>query len=155
MFVTNLFRGTHFFRIKRFLLNCAPGIKIGTNTKIVAPIWFGSVSQIEIGNNCFVNRNFSVEGNGKLTVNNNVDIGPNVHILTGGHLIGEADHRAGIGISYNVEIGDGVWIGSCSVLLGNIKIGNGCVVGADTLVNKSFDEDILIVGHPGYKKREI
>ena len=153
--ITNLFKGMHFFAVKRFFLNLSPGIRIGKNTKIVGPIWAGTVSNINIGCNTFINREFSIEGNGRITIGNSVDIGPNVRILTGGHLIGESRHRAGEGISYEVEIQDGCWIGACSTILGNSVIGQGCVVGAVTLVNKNCPANSLIVGHPGIVKRYL
>ena len=145
--------GTQFFELKRVLLNTTKGIHIGRSTKIVGPFWAGSVSVINIGENCFINRDFNIEGNGEVLVGNNVDVGPNVRILTGGHVIGDHEHRAGKGITYNVKIGNGIWIGANSTLLGNIFINDGCVVGANTLVNKSFEKDLLIVGIPGRVKR--
>lgn len=148
-----IFNGTHFFELKRILLNTTKGIYIGKGTKVVGPFWAGSVSIINIGENCFINKDFNVEGNGKLFVGDNVDIGPNVRILTGGHIIGEHKHRAGIGITYHVIIGNGIWIGANSTLLGNIVINDGCVIGANTLVNKSFEKDSLIVGIPGKVKK--
>lgn len=151
----NIFRGTHFFQLKRYLLNLASGIEIGKNSKVVGPFWAGSVSSIKIGENCFINRDFNVEGNGTLNIGDNVDIGPNVRILTGGHEIGEPSHRAGNGITYSIKVGNGVWIGASSIFLGNTNIENGCVIGAGTLVNKSFSENILVVGHPGIAKKKL
>ena len=153
--IVNLFRGMHFFKLKRFLLNLIPDISIGKGTRIVGPFWAGSVSIIEIGENSFINRKFSIEGNGTLIVGNNVDIGPNVEILTGGHKVENVDHRAGEGVLYSIKIENGVWVGACSIILGNTSLGEGCVVGAGTLVNRDCPSSTLIVGHPGRVKKEL
>ena len=49
-------------------------------------------------------------------------------------------------------IGDNVWIGPGAKIFGNIKIANGCAIGANAVVNKSFeDEFITIAGVPAKK----
>ena len=151
----NLFSGMHFFGIKRRILNLIPNISVGEKTKIVGPIWAGSVSEIVIGNNTFINRQFAVEGNGRIIIGNNVDLGPGVKVLTGGHEIGEENHRAGDGKLYSINIDDGCWVGASSIILGNTCIKKGCVVGAGTIVNKDTLENTLIVGKSGSIKKEI
>lgn len=48
-----------------------------------------------------------------------------------------------------VEIGNHVWICSNSVILKGAVIGDGCVVGAMTLINKPVvGENSIIVGNP-------
>lgn len=49
-----------------------------------------------------------------------------------------------------VVIGDNVWIGENAVILAGSCIGNGCIVGANTLINgKTFPDGVMIVGIPG------
>ena len=49
-------------------------------------------------------------------------------------------------------IGDNVWIGPGAKLFGKISIGNDCQIGANAVVNKSFNEDgISIAGIPAKK----
>lgn len=49
-----------------------------------------------------------------------------------------------------VFIGDNVWIGENVVILPGSKIGNGCVIGANTLINgKQFPDNTMIGGIPG------
>lgn len=151
--IANIFSGMHFFKLKRVLLNIAPGINIGKGTRIVGPFWAGTVSKIYIGKDTFINRQFNVEGNGNLWIGDKVDFGPNVRILTGGHEIGEEDHRAAEGIVYTIRIEDGCWIGANTVVLGNTTIGKGAVVGAATVVIRNIPQNVLCVGHPAEVKR--
>lgn len=153
--VFNLFSGMHFFKLKRVIFNMIPNMSVGKKTRIVGPIWAGSVSEIAVGNNAFINRQFCVEGNGKIIIGDNVDIGPGVKILTGGHEIGGERHRAGEGILYSISIEDGCWVGAYSIILGNTDIKMGCVIGAGTIVNRDTVKNTLIVGKAGNIKKQI
>lgn len=52
------------------------------------------------------------------------------------------------------EIGDNVWIGPGAKLYGKIKIASGSAIGANAVVNKSFNEKGTIVGVPAKKVSE-
>lgn len=46
------------------------------------------------------------------------------------------------------KIGNNVFIGANSVIIGDVELGDNCFVGALSLVNKSFPANIIIVGSP-------
>ena len=46
------------------------------------------------------------------------------------------------------EIGNDVYIGTGSVLFGEIRIGNNVIIGANTLVNKNVPDNCIVVGNP-------
>src|SRR3989339_530670 len=48
-----------------------------------------------------------------------------------------------------VIIGSGVWIGSHSFIFPGVKIGDGAVIGANTLVNKNVPDNAIFYGSPG------
>lgn len=49
----------------------------------------------------------------------------------------------------DIEIGNHVWVGQDVTILKNTKIGNNCVIGAGSLVNKNFIENnVVIAGNP-------
>ena len=48
-------------------------------------------------------------------------------------------------------IGNNVWIGPGARIYGNIKIGNNVVIGANSVVNKTFPSNITIAGIPAKK----
>lgn len=53
-------------------------------------------------------------------------------------------------------IGDNVYIGPGAKIYGNIKIGNNIAIGANAVVNKSFEENnILIAGNPAKKNKKF
>lgn len=78
---------------------------------------------------------------GNIVVNGKAILGNNV-VLHGNNCIGEKDGVAPV-------IGDNVEIGYGSVILGNVKIANNVIIGANSLVNKNIDEEgVVVAGCP-------
>ena len=148
MFLINkVYSGTKksFFEKKRKLL-VSLGHKIGEGTKIVGPLYCSG--KLIIGKNCWIGREFSVFGNGQVVIGDNCDIAPKVTFSTGGHLIGDKEHRAGEGVIFNQTVGDGCWIGCNALIINNTNIGNGCVVAAGACVVKDVEDNVLVGGVP-------
>ena len=54
------------------------------------------------------------------------------------------------------QLGDNIYIAPGAKIYGNIKIANNTAIGANAVVNKTFeDESILLVGIPAKKIKEI
>ena len=152
--VNKVFAGTspHLFEAKRVLLNSI-GYSIGKGTKIVGPIY--CTGQLSIGENCWIGTKFTIHGNGKVIIGNNLDFGPEVTILTGTHKIEGSQHRAGQGMNCTIEIEDGSWIGAKSILLNAITIGKGSVIAAGAVVCKSVSPNTLVGGVPAKEIRRL
>lgn len=150
--LNRVFAGTKFFETKRKLLNSV-GSEIGKGTKIVAPVYCSG--KIKTGENCWIGRDFSVEGNGSVELGENCDIGPKVTFLTGGHEIGNSFHRAGKGEIYHIRVGSGTWICAGATIGKNIEIGKGCVIAAGAVVMNNIGENILAGGVPAKCIREL
>ncbi len=145
--INYVFTGTKPFAcsMKRRLMK-ASGNPVGIGTTIVGPIRI--MGTVEIGDKCWINRNFTLHGNGHAKIGNNCDIGPDVSLLTGGHQLGSSERRAGKGELYEIEIKNGCWIGARSTLLGNIVLDEGCVIAACACVNKNVPKNVLAGGIP-------
>lgn len=145
---------TRFFAIKRLLLRCC-GIVVGKNTKVVGPINFGNTIDIKIGNNCWIGKNFSCDGDGKILIEDNVNIAPNCVINTGGHMIGKKDCRAGTGIVNKIVVGKGTWICTNVIIVNDTKIGSGNVIAAGAVVIKNSNNNYLLAGVPAIEKKKL
>jgi len=150
--VNRLFVGAKHFEKKRKLLNWA-GYSIGKGTKVVGP--FECTATLRIGENCWVGKNFIVNGNGTVTIGDNCDIAPEVIFQTGGHEIGTHERRAGKGIRFESKVGNGCWIGARSTILGGVTIQDGCVIAACSCVVKDVESDTLVGGIPAKVIRRI
>lgn len=124
--VNHVFVGTRCFGMKRWLLNKTDNFTVGKNSKIVGPIF--NSTNLNIGENCWVGKNFYCNGSGTVKIGNNCDIAPEVILNTGGHLVGTSDRRAGEGIINDITIGEGCWLCARSTIVNNVQVGDGCVV---------------------------
>jgi len=86
-----------------------------------------------------------IQGSGKLYFGDHVTMGQNSGILSGGHDIYEHKKQ----FASVTRIGNYCWIGmNCSVLPG-IELGDNTIVGAGSVVTKSFPEgNCIIAGNP-------
>lgn len=79
---------------------------------------------------------------GNIIINNNAIIGNNVQ-FHGNNCVGQKESGKAPIIGNNVDIGFG------TVIIGDIKIADNVIIGANSLVNKSFlDEGVVIAGCP-------
>lgn len=152
--VNKLFAGTKTknFEKKRKLLNSI-GYEIGEGTKIVGPIF--CTGKLVVGNDCWIGRSFSVDGNETVTIGDRCDIGPCVSFQTGGHEISTHDRRAGVGYNKPITVGNGCWIAAKTTVLGGVKIGDGSVVAAGSCVVGNVTGDILVGGVPAREIRKL
>ncbi|WP_198018166.1 acyltransferase [Hippea jasoniae] len=54
-----------------------------------------------------------------------------------------------------IVIGEGSWIGRNACILGGVKLGKNCVVGANSVVTKSFESYSVIVGSPAKQIKNL
>lgn len=150
--VNHVFAGTKHFERKRKLLNSI-GHRIGEGTKVVGPVEM--TGMLTRGKNCWIGKNFKVNGNGTVIIGDNCDIGPEVTFQTGGHLIGEPSRRAGEGCIFHQQIGNGCWVGGGSMFFNDTKVGNSCVVAGGAVVVKDVEANSLVGGVPAKLIREL
>ena len=51
-------------------------------------------------------------------------------------------------VSAPIEIGNKVWIGESVIILKGVRIGNGCVIGAGSIVKHDIPENCIALGSP-------
>ena len=107
---------------------------------------------IEIGNNVALNSNIMInaEGGGKIKIGNNVMIGPNVVFRSSNHKFDRVDipmQKQGVEPGYIIVKND-VWIGSNAVILPNVTLGQGSIIGAGAVVTKDVEPFSIVGGVP-------
>jgi acetyltransferase-like isoleucine patch superfamily enzyme len=120
-------------------------ISLGHNCSIMknCSIYACEKSKIFIGNNFNCNLNVYINScnGGLIKIGNNVAIGPNTVIRAANHIIGNLkNHTAG-----EIIIEDNVWIGANCVILKDVTIHSGAVIGAGVTVYKDVAENEIIV----------
>lgn len=89
-----------------------------------------------------VQSNNYIQGNGGIYIGNYVTIARNVGIISGNHDV--YDHTKHI--NKEVRIGDFCWIGMNSMIMPGVILGPRTVVGAGSVVTKSFPDGFCVIG---------
>jgi Acetyltransferase (isoleucine patch superfamily) len=139
----------------------AEDISIGNNVRIDD---FCILSgKIEIGSNIHISAYVALYGNGGIILEDYTGISPRSTVysamddFSGDYLIGPIHRTECINVQKGtVIIKRYSQIGTHSVIFPNVTIGEGCVIGAMTLVNKSLKEWGIYIGQPAklIKKRK-
>ncbi len=90
----------------------------------------------------------------KISIGNNVFVGPNTCITTASHPI-IPEERLEASFGKPVTIGNDVWIGANCTILPGVTIGDGSVIGAGSVVTKDIPERVVAVGNPCRVLRSI
>ena len=102
----------------------------------------GNRSNVRIGQNTSLNERVYIQGF------NNINIGESVTLSRNAQLYdsGLDSNREHILASINIE--DDVWIGASAIILPNVNIGKGAIVGAGSVVTKDVEPYTLVCGNP-------
>lgn len=128
-------------------------IQIGSNVTIRpdVDIW-ASGKGIIIQDGSEIGQRTRISITNSLVIEKDVLISPNVYITDCDHQyqdITKAVIRQGVIDSENtVCIGEGSYIGINSVIVGNVRIGKHCVIGANSVVSKNIPDYCVVVGAP-------
>lgn len=105
--------------------------------------------QIRLGYNSGLGKNCEI--NGPVEIGDNLMMGPDVIIYTENHEFSRKDipmnQQGGSGVK-KVKIGNDVWIGARVIILPGVKIGDGAIVGAGSVVTKSVPSYAIVAGNP-------
>lgn len=136
----------------------------GEGTYLQGPVWFDYGVFTTVGRNFYANFNLTVLDVCPVTVGDNVFLGPNVSILTPKHPLLPQDRNPypnGRGTVTDreygapVAIGSNVWIAGNVTILAGAEIGEGCVIGAGSVVAGKIAPDTLAYGNPCREVRKI
>ena len=129
--------------------------KVGKNCWIESPFNCDYGYNITVGDNFYTNTNCCILDCAKITIGNNVWIGPNVGIYTPNHAFDSKERTHGYEKSLPIEIGDNVWIGGGVTIIGGVKIGQNSIIGAGSVVTKNIPSGVIAAGNPAKIIREI
>ena len=98
-----------------------------------------------IGENCHIYGAVDHGHEFLVTMGNNVTLASASRILTHD---GSTKKLLGYSKVGRVDIGDDVFIGACTIILPNVKIGSRVVIGAGSVVTKDIPDNSVAVGNP-------
>ena len=145
-----LFRLVHYYNYDhvrpRRLADIGPGVRMAPNVSLRngERIKIGAYSHI--GGHCWLWAGDSV---GRITLGRHALLGPEVFITASNY-----QTEPGIPVmdqpklERDVVVGDDVWLGARVVVVPGVEIGDGCIVGASSVVTRSIPAGSIAVGNP-------
>jgi acetyltransferase-like isoleucine patch superfamily enzyme len=105
---------------------------------------------IRLGKNVFLGPYVTIYGHGNVDIGDQTLVSMHATILSSNHTIPDKDKdiRSEPDILLPTKIGRDCWIGANAVVLGGVTVGDGCVVGAGSVVSKNLPAYSVAVGVP-------
>ncbi|MFC4556222.1 sugar O-acetyltransferase [Georgenia faecalis] len=141
-------------RVRESLLRELLG-EVGEGTEIRPPLYVDYGSNIRIGARCFANFGLVALDVAPITIGDDVQMGPNVQLLTPTHPVEPGPRRDKWEAAKPITIGDNVWLGGGVIVLPGVTIGENTVVGAGAVVTKDLPANVVAVGNPARIVRRI
>ena len=128
---------------------------VGEGVEIRQPIAVDFGAHIAIGARSFVNSGLTALDVARITIGEDVQLGPNVQLLTPTHPLEAQARREGWETGLPITIGDGAWLGGGVIVVPGVSIGENTVVGAGAVVTKDLPAGVLAVGNPARVIRQL
>ena len=130
----------------RKLMSELIGQELDEGFGLFPPFYTDCGRNIHIEKNVFINSGCKFQDQGGVYIGENSLIGHNVILATLNHEM-DPYHRADLHPK-PIHIGKRVWIGSGSMILPGITIGDNSIVGAGSIVTKNVPPNVIVAGNP-------
>jgi acetyltransferase-like isoleucine patch superfamily enzyme len=133
---------------------------IGEGTLLEPGCWLtlSPEARIEIGRECFLNRNVMLAAAERIEIGDHVMLANNCFVGDADHAYDDPDEpitRQGFVPRGPVRIGSNCWLGVGCVVTGGVEIGDRCVIGANSVVTQDLPPGVIAAGAPAKVIREI
>ena len=105
-------------------------------------------SNISIGKRFYSSFIMTILDSAAVTIGDRVMIGPNVLITRSTHETEVVSRRANLELAIPITIGDDIWIGGEVIIRAGVTIGDGCPMGAGSVVTRDIPSWSVAVGSP-------
>ena len=133
-------------------INCGDNVTIGAYSSIMPSSYYGRNlgTGLTIGNNSNIGRYSYIGCSGRITIGENVLMGPRVGMFAENHCF----KNAGLPIREQgiereiIQIDDDCWIASSVTITAGVTIGRGSVIAAGSVVTKDVPPFSVVAGSP-------
>lgn len=137
--------------LRRWFLRHFMKVTLGQGSSIHMRLRLYTRGQISIGDTCVIDRDCQLDGRGGITIGNNVNLAPEVMILTASH---DPDDESFAGIEKPVVVEDYAWLATRALILPGVTIGHHAIVAAGSVVTKDVSPHTIVGGNPARLIRE-
>lgn len=138
--------------------------EFGEGGFIQGPVFFHYGRHTKIGKRFFGNYNLTIQDDAMVTIGDDCNFGPNVTIVTPVHpmladerfrMLDKDGNQKRYCYAKSVKIGNDCWFGANVVVCPGVTVGDGCVIGAGSVVVKDIPPYTFAAGNPCRVIREI
>lgn len=122
---------------------------------IRAPFYCDYGYNIHIGEGSFVNFDCVFLDLAPIRIGRNTLIGPKVQLLTPHHPLAPDLRATGREAGKPITIGDNCWLGGGVIVCPGVRIGNGAIIGAGSVVTRDIPANSVAVGNPARVTRTL
>jgi acetyltransferase-like isoleucine patch superfamily enzyme len=122
------------------------GRQIDQSTIVFVPFYTNFGRHIRLGKNVFINHACSFLDLGGITIEDDVQIGPKVNLITENHPV-DPTQRKLLDLK-SILIKKNAWIGAAATILPGVTIGENSIVAAGAVVNKDVPANTIVGGIP-------
>ncbi|MBC2934039.1 sugar O-acetyltransferase [Nocardioides sp. zg-1228] len=127
----------------------------GEGSQLRPPLHCDFGYQTTIGARTFINWGVVLLDVARITIGDDVQIGPHVQLLTATHPIEPGPRRDKWEAAEPITIGDNGWLGGGVIVCPGVTIGADTVVGAGSVVTRDLPSGVVAVGSPARVIREL
>jgi maltose O-acetyltransferase len=127
----------------------------GESSEIRPPFRCDYGYQTFVGARTFANFGLLCLDVATVTIGDDVNIGPNVQLLTPTHPVAAGPRRDKWEAARPIVIGDNVWLGGGVIVCPGVTIGENTVVGAGAVVIGDLPANVVAVGNPARVTRAV
>lgn len=128
---------------------------VDTRTKEIHPRFVFSSPNVSIGERTVINWCVFFESAARITIGRDCGIGFFSQLITTTHDVGPSTRRMGPAKSLPITIGDGTWIGVNVIVQPGVTIGEGCIIGAGSVVTGDCEPNGFYAGTPARRIRDL
>ncbi len=103
---------------------------------------------IHLGERFYANFGCTILDVAPVTIGDDVMFGPSVQIVTATHPLDSATRISGVEYAKPITIGSKAWLGAGVIVCPGVTTGEGCVIGAGSVVTKDIPPYSIAVGNP-------
>ena len=127
----------------------------GEGTEIRPPLYCDYGFSTRIGARTFANFGLVLLDVARVTIGDDVQIGPYVQLLTATHPMDPQQRRDKWESAEPITIEDNVWLGGGVIVCPGVTIGEHAVVGAGSVVTRDLPQRAVAVGYPARVVRTL
>jgi maltose O-acetyltransferase len=132
-----------------------PALKrCGRNFQLAQRVTLNFPNCLEVGNDVYFAAGCWLHAPGGIVVEDEVQLGPYVVLITGDHSLKDGSYRFGPGARAPIRLQRGCWLAAHTTVIKGVTVGRGALVAANAVVTQDVPDFSIVGGVPARILRE-